>query len=201
MNEAKIQISTEELELVGNADWILTKNRILGKVNLLFGVLAEKMETELKNADLPGDFSRKGPKISKGENYHGLPYTILDYPRMFSKEEVFAIRTFFWWANYFSVTLHLKGGYKAFFANSIRKNIDLLSGHHFYIARSNDEWVHQLDEENYIPVRQTDLQLRESIFSQQLFLKFSVKFNLNQWNEAEDLLLNAFKILLQVLHP
>ena len=52
------------------------------------------------------------PKISKGENYRGLPYVMLDYPRLFGREEVLAIRTFFWWGHGFSVTLHLKGGYR-----------------------------------------------------------------------------------------
>jgi len=35
------------------------------------------------------------PKISKGENYEGLPWVILDFPRYFDKENVFAIRCFF----------------------------------------------------------------------------------------------------------
>ena len=51
------------------------------------------------------------PKISKGEKYKGLPWVMLDYPRIFGKEDIMAIGTRFWWGHYFSVTLHLKGGY------------------------------------------------------------------------------------------
>src|SRR5580700_4684754 len=104
MDEAKIRLSVEELELVENAEWILTKNRIIDKVQNLFGILAVKMKTELETISLPDEPLQTNPKISKGENYNGLPYVILDYPRLFSKENVFAIRTMFWWGNYFSVT-------------------------------------------------------------------------------------------------
>ena len=52
------------------------------------------------------------PKISKGENYKGLPWLVLDYPRYFNKEDIFAIRTLFWWGNFFSITLHISGKYK-----------------------------------------------------------------------------------------
>ena len=33
--------------------------------------------------DLPGDIAAIAPKIARGENYLGLPYVMLDYPRYF----------------------------------------------------------------------------------------------------------------------
>jgi hypothetical protein len=199
MDEAKIRLSVEELELVENAEWILTKNRIIDKVQNLFGILAVKMKTELETISLPDEPLQTNPKISKGENYNGLPYVILDYPRLFSKENVFAIRTMFWWGNYFSVTLHLKGSYKDLFVERIRRNISSLSENEFYLSSSDKEWMHALDEKNYTPFGQTDTVNRESIFSKNVFLKISLKTNLSQWNDAEVLLINSFKRLLQLL--
>lgn len=40
MSAAKVTLSPKELELVNNADWILTKNHIIQKVNELFSSLA-----------------------------------------------------------------------------------------------------------------------------------------------------------------
>ena len=37
MSPAKIQLSVEELQLVQNAQWLLTKNIIIEKVYTLFG--------------------------------------------------------------------------------------------------------------------------------------------------------------------
>ncbi len=34
---------------------------------------------------------------------------MLDYPRAFGRDSIFACRTFFWWGRFFSLTLHLAG--------------------------------------------------------------------------------------------
>ena len=111
MQTSKIQYSTEELKLAENSDLILTKNRIVKKTIALFASLAEEYRSiSIKyQAQLPSEIFEHSPKISRGEQYLELPYVMLDYPRVFSKEDVFAIRSFFWWGNYFSITLHLKG--------------------------------------------------------------------------------------------
>ena len=119
----KIQLSEEEMQLVNNPAWILTKHRIIEKVYGLFGSLSAQMQAYLlqqKHA-LPQQVLQLPPKISKGEQYESMPYVVLDYPRLFSKEEVFAVRTFFWWGNYFSITLHLKGKYQQQYHEKIAK--------------------------------------------------------------------------------
>src|SRR6187549_876336 len=105
MQKVKLVLSEEELRIVSDPGIILTKNAIITKVYDLFGILAgEQIQFQY-----PGEAGAIPPKISRGENYKGLPYVVLDYPRLFTSEHVFAIRTHFWWGNYFSVTLHLKG--------------------------------------------------------------------------------------------
>src|SRR5580693_8742254 len=123
MNSAKIHLSADELLLVKNGEWILTKNLIIGKVYALFGTLAEHLQNQINGSDLPGQIGIISAKISKGENYNGLPYVMLDCPRLFTQQNVFSIRTFFWWGNYFSVTLHLKGEFQQIFEEAIKKKI------------------------------------------------------------------------------
>jgi hypothetical protein len=88
MSPAKVTLSPKELELVNNADWILTKNAVIGKVYELFGQLSEYIVAELaKHPSLTEqgiDF--RSPKISKGEQYEGLPWVMLDHPRHFTNE-------------------------------------------------------------------------------------------------------------------
>lgn len=104
MNPAKIRLSATELELVTNTDWILTKNGIIQKVkNMLEALQAEQQEYLAKEKiNFPAEFTSSLPKISKGENYKGLPYLVLDHPRYFNKENVFTIRTMFWCGKFFS---------------------------------------------------------------------------------------------------
>jgi len=96
-------LSTKELELVTNPNIILTKNAIIGKVYDLFGQLSEAYKTVLTNKELLAI----GPKIARGENYQGLPWVMLDFPRKFTQSDTMAIRSFFWWGHFFSITLQL----------------------------------------------------------------------------------------------
>ena len=114
MDKAKIRLSQKEAELIINAEFILTKNAILEKVKQLLSGLQEKQQEFMNHHQLffENDKSMLSPKISKGENYKGLPYLILDYPRIFSASDIFAVRTMFWWGHSFSTTLHLAGNYK-----------------------------------------------------------------------------------------
>ncbi|HSZ87453.1 MAG TPA: hypothetical protein VK787_15575 [Puia sp.] len=199
MNAAKIQLSPDELLLVQNGQWILTKNAIIQKVYHLFGSLAEEMKNITAKNNLPAEVLQTTPKISKGENYKGLPYVMLDHPRLFTKENVFAVRTFFWWANYFSITLHLKGAYKEKFSEAIQKNIFLLNENNFYLSITEDEWHHDIDERNYILLNDLDNHLKQKYFLQSPLLKISAKINLDKWNESESRLLHLYNVILKCL--
>ena len=104
MDKAKITLSAKEAELIANSDWILTKNEIIQKVKFLLADLQLKQQhiLNLHPGILPEEVTAIPAKISRGENYLGLPWLILDYPRLFGKEDQFAIRTMFWWGHFFS---------------------------------------------------------------------------------------------------
>src|ERR1700737_3694132 len=98
MNKAKIGLSPEELELVTNAEWILTKNAIMQKAWWLLEDLQVELVSNIKQISriLPEEVLKTTAKISKGENYKGLPYLVRDFPRCFDKDAIFAVRCMFW---------------------------------------------------------------------------------------------------------
>jgi hypothetical protein len=106
MDKAKIRLSPKEAELVSNADWILTEH-VLQKIKQLLLMLQSVTRLIAPLNSLMEEVLKSSPKISRGENYKG-PMACFDYPRYFNKDDVFAIRTLFWWGN-FSITLHLSG--------------------------------------------------------------------------------------------
>jgi hypothetical protein len=199
MDAAKIQLSAEEFTLVQNAQWLLTKNNIIEKVVLLLGDLVPAMKNLLGQvtAPLPDAVTISSPKISKGEKYEGLPWVMLDFPRVFGKEDVWAIRTFFWWGHYFSITLHLKGTYKERYQAVLLQNRTLLKQHDFYICIAGEEWQHHFMEDNYIPLHQLDDQSIEKILSGNNFCKISAKIPLKQWDQAHGMLVHLYQVILQ----
>lgn len=187
---AKIQLSEEELKLVQNAQWLLTKNVIIGKVYELFGDIATWQQQHASARIFPSS-----PKISKGENYQGLPYVMLDHPRLFGKEDVFAVRTMFWWGHYFSVTLHLKGMYKEKYRNRLIENRHLLQQRDFYLSIGNDEWRHELAEDNYILLSRLNAGEMETRLLATDFCKLSAKISLHQWDKAKEKLCALYEMI------
>jgi hypothetical protein len=200
MDKAKIRLSSKEMELVLNADWILTKNAIIEKTKSLFGDLQEIFIATI--AHTPGaDYSIVPPKISKGENYRGLPYLILDYPRVFDKENIFAIRTLFWWGHFFSITLHIAGRYKKMFEEKCVQAHSVFSKNGFFICINDDQWEHHFDPSNYIAASELKEQDWMKTIQEKSFIKIANKVSLHQWNDATDILTRAFKVVSGVILP
>jgi hypothetical protein len=151
MSEAKIQFSGAEMELMNNATIILTKNIILQKIKALLeevqnGMLHHVATESMYNNNL---LFESTPKISRGENYEGLPYVVLDYPRQFELTDIFVIRTMFWWGNLFSITLQLSGKYRTEFGEKISDAYASLVKKEFFIGVGEDPWQHHFEEDNY----------------------------------------------------
>jgi len=186
-------VSAEEMEIVTDPAWILTKNSIIAKAVALFAGLSEQWKPAV-HALVPSE-----PKISRGENYKGMPWVVLDYPRSFGKEDIFAIRTMFWWGHYFSVTLHLKGKFKQLYLPVIQQNIAALAAAGFHIGVSGDEWRHELEGGNYRSLEGMTAQEWEAVFARPGFLKFSAKCGLQHWNEAEEEIGRLYNTVIGVL--
>ena len=170
-----------------DAAWILTKNSILRKVVKLFADLsAEWRQTPVPDALAAG----REPRISKGEQYKGLPWVMLDYPRIFGKEDVAAIRTMFWWGHSFHVTLHLKGRYLQLYLPVIRSRQAELMAAGFEVGISADEWEHEHSPDTYGGWENLAVTP---------FLKISARCELERWAEAPNWLTNKFQLLMGVL--
>lgn len=200
MNDAsKLTLSTEELQLVTDTGFILTKQKIIHKANLLLGKQAAFAQQYLATCNLPEFIKQSSPKIAKGENYLQLPWLMLDYPRIFDKENVFAIRTLFWWGNFFSCTLHISGRYKKQFATTLAANIYKLPQQLFFIAIGKDEWQHHFEADNFAPLNTITNKNVEDIIREKPFIKIACRFTLQQWDEMPGLLQQSFITLLALL--
>ncbi|MES1197851.1 MAG: hypothetical protein ABUL41_01080 [Chitinophagaceae bacterium] len=199
--QPKIQLSLYEMELVNNTDWILTKNDILRKVQQLLADLQEKQQDHLKSlsSSLPEDVLKASSKISKGENYQGLPYLILDYPRYFDHKDIFAIRTMFWWGNFFSITLQLSGKYKILFSEKILSGYKLLKEKDFYACVHEEQWQHHFESNNYAPINNLAYETFTNNIQSGAFVKIANAVSLKEWEKAPDILFQYFKLIIGLL--
>jgi hypothetical protein len=197
---SKILLSADELQLVTNTDWILTKRKIIDKVNLLLGDISEQQKMLIENEChwLPAAVVQSTPKIAKGENYLGLPYLLLDYPRCFSDDHIFAVRTMFWWGNFFSISLHLSGTYKEIFQQKIIENIDEVTPEVF-ICINETQWQHHFEADNYTDIKKISVDELQHMILEKEFIKLAIKFPLQSWNDIPSLLENSFTEIITML--
>ncbi len=197
MDGTKVRLSAEEAALMMNADIILTKNRILEKVKDLLKLIQDDQQHYLSdNTALPATVRSVSPKISKGENYNGLPYLVLDQPRLFLKEDMYAIRTMFWWGNYFSTTLLLSGKYKSELQERFINSYDTLKQEANYICINADPWQHHFESGNFEKIGSLSKIEWESTIRKHPFLKISRQIPLTQWENVRE---NVFQIFRQYL--
>ena len=199
MQQTKIQLLPAELELVSSPDIILTKNAILHKIKLFLERLQPKQFEILKDYSslLPEEILKISPKISRGENYKGLPWLVLDNPRFFQHNNIFAIRTMFWWGNFFSITLHLSGNNKTNILEKLTKNFPVLKENNFFIYNGNDEWEHDLDPNSYKNLSLLNNDEIKQITSTNNFMKLAIKFPIDSFEAIEEKLLRNYELLVK----
>jgi hypothetical protein len=184
-----VKLSKEELALVTDADLILTKNRIIQKVYDLFGDLSE--DFKIAGSSLDPEILSVPPKISRGEHYLGLPWVMLDYPRKFSQTDVFGIRSFFWWGNFFSITLQLQGKYQQLYAASIEKQ--MVNEKDWWLGNGDDAWQHHFEPGNYRGYT------GEYSLQRLPFVKLAKKIPLQEWDNAFDFYRSSFRQIINLL--
>lgn len=198
--DPKLMLSDEEQQLVNNTHWILTKRVILDKVERLLGDLSDQQKGIIKNEKnwLPQEVCMSSAKISKGENYLQLPYLILDNPRCFDATNIFAVRTMFWWGNFFSVTLHLSGTYKALYQERIYER---LRGNKqdIFICINENQWQHHFEGDNYLSIKQVSPVYLQGLIYEKQFLKLAIKFPLQPWDTIPALLQEGFREIITML--
>lgn len=147
--------SNDELNFISDKAFFEKKAAINNKVIEHLNMLQQRVNILLKaNTDwLPENVLHSSPKISRGENYKGFPWLVLDYPRVFSNEEVFAFRTLFWWSHSWVLTFQLSGSFFKQFYSSIRANLNSFMDVSCKIGIGKDPWIHNPEDVMYVDLQ------------------------------------------------
>lgn len=192
------QLDPEEQQIVTDADWILRKNGVIQKAYHLFGALHEALAAHPVISRFPGEGAQPA-KISRGEQYQGLPYVVLDYPRLFSKDNIFACRTFFWWGRFFSTTLHLAGESLEPYRAVLLKQQERLARDGWSVCMQDDPWQHHFGPVNYQPVASISAEQWEGLVQNKSFVKLAKRFDVLTWGKMISNAVTVYAELLDML--
>ncbi|MCB0669026.1 MAG: hypothetical protein KDC80_24545 [Saprospiraceae bacterium] len=190
MHDPGIRLTRNELNLIQDTDFLVTKVIVLEKIKMLFSSIQELIKTK-SNLVQEHPLNKNPGKISKGENYRQLPYMVLDYPAHFNRSDIFAFRTMFWWGHHFSATLHLQGKFLEQFRSCILENIDTLQKEGVYLGVGESPWEYHFEKKNYQLINRSAAHQIESGD----FIKLSRRYDLNQFDLLPDEVLNYYLFL------
>jgi hypothetical protein len=194
-----LNFSQKELEILQDTDFFLYKHSVTRKIMDLLGHLERELKP-LMNESGPviGGIDTASGKIFRGENYASFPYIMLDCPRLFHADSVFAFRSMLWWGHEFSFTLHLQGKALDLLREKLKLNWDLLKGQGVYFCINENPWEYHFKESNYILVDQSFEKSREELLTKP-FIKLSRKISLSQYSEAVNYGKSTFQLFLKSL--
>jgi hypothetical protein len=193
-----LDFTDEEITALTDTDFFIIKDRVLTKIISFFGLLEEDLKKKFPEFEIGvNGLISSGGKVFRGENYKLHPYVVLDCPRLFSSQSVFAFRTMFWWSHEFSFTLHLQGEALEDKRDILLENIEGLFNKNVFWCVNNTPWQYNFDTENYQPIELIS-DLKEIILSKP-FIKLSRKLKIEENRKASDYCLETFKLFMGTL--
>jgi len=185
-----------EIEFLTDRKLLLSKVHIGKKIEALLGQVEKGLHAVISEYPWPDGVLTRSGKLSKGENYLGLPYYLLDYPRRFDRDNVFAFRTMFWWGNFFSATLHLSGEYLKMSREPLSANIDQIKTSNAFICVNHNPWEYHYHQDNYREVRELTAAQLGKIFSEKSFIKLSFRWEIDRYMDIPSLVPEVFQKML-----
>jgi hypothetical protein len=196
----KLTFSTEELNAIKNTEFFQRKKNITHAVYEYYGSLIDEFKNELTRHSiiLPQEINIQNRKISRGENYEGLPYIVLDFPAFFSAKNIFAMRNFFWWGNGFSMHFIISNSFYKKYYKKIEEAKANLEANKFSICVGETPWDHHFRNENYRLISS----LKEKDFSRVIKEKKFIKIGADYSFDTKSLLQHQkknFSALMQII--
>ena len=197
------KLSEDEFALLTDRQLFETKQRVLKKVMSLLGECEQQIQTSLEV--LPDSAQERlksvSAKISRGENYKGSPWQVLDFPRIFAEEGIFALRTLCWWGKGFSMTLHLSGNQAAAYVPLIIAQQSKLAESGFRAYFGKDPWQHDFEDSGVRPLKMHDQGGTEllSQLERNGFVKILKVIPFEEWETLSEQVRQYSKILFGIL--
>lgn len=169
------------------------------KVQLLLEACTDAIKSSLEEF-IPSDSTllKFSPKITRGNNFLGYPWTIVDFPRNFESDGFLALRTLCLRGHYFSCTLHLSGNVFKHYSKRLEERFQEIPGE-YYVSINADEWMHIIDEKNYEQIKENDKELESKIKSSE-YIKIARKITFEEAESLPAKTAEMARILFTILH-
>lgn len=201
MEHVHESFTAKELKAMHETELFLLKYMVIDKVVVGFSHLSKEMGQMIQQHHLPAEIAKARVRIFRGDNYKFLPYAVMDYPALYTKENSFAYRTMFWWGNFFSFTLYLHGTYFDLYRSNLPEGIHHLKGHDFYFCVNQTPWQYYYEKDNYVGLDEIlkHKNAAEKYLAGRDFVKLSRYIKISEWKKVNHTCLETFELLMKAI--
>ena len=196
-----ISFSKKEIQVLKEESFFRAKKIITEKIfhQLSETVKAIQSTSSFKKISFPKRTDITTGKITKGENYLGLPFIILDFPRWFSSEKIFAFRTMVWWGNFASCTLLISGEQVSSAKENLLNHLPVLKKQDVFVCVNASPWLHHFEDENFLSLKLLSKKEVWSSLVKQEFLKVARKIPVSKINRLPVFSVESFELLARIV--
>ena len=172
--------SEKEFQFLTDTDFLLARAEITRKLANLLNATVRVLKplAQQHSTSFPQGTDVRNGRLSRGENYRGLPWLVLDFPRKFSQEEVFALRTMVWWGHECSCTLHVQGETARRLLPALVGNLPAAAAGNCFFCLNPSPWEYHFGPANYLPASQVSAAMLQQQVNRHQFFKISRKLPL-----------------------
>lgn len=190
----------DETQFMFDAQLFERKRRVNQKIFELFEIIRLRLKDSSLHKQFPfpeGTDYHTG-KISQGENYLGYPWVMLDFPRGFNKNAIFAFRTMFWYGHYFSAHIVIAGdglsGVLSNVAEKLRQTPDAVQ-----FSCYEDAWCHDINKSTYNQANQLSPEAIKLHAARHGYIKLSIKTTETDTENLATAVVAHYETMLQLL--
>jgi len=196
------EFAPQEISLLNDTTFLTAKRKITRTLILHFEILEKSLQPMVLSEwqNLEPAHNKSSGKISKGENYKGLPYIVLDYPAIFSRTDIFAFRTLFWWGNYYSNQFILMGAYLEKFREKLDRAYNRLKDDEVYIDLSSNPWNHDVSDQHFVTLSRLGQAGFQQYVKERTFVKLVWTLDLSSWKTLIQFSSHNLKTMVNILN-
>lgn len=199
---AHYSLTDKELDYLSDTDFLRTKNTIYQKTDQMLSATHQLLREYLSEHSLnfPEGVLIQGGKISRGENYRELPYHVLDFPRKFTREDIFTVRSMVWWGHHLSLTLHIAGDSFDKYKSQLSSKLPLLQAWDWKVCIGDDPWQYHQEESYFQPARRFQEVPWSDWIMKRSWCKLATFTPLNDWEQLPDKAVIFLERIVQLLN-
>jgi hypothetical protein len=168
------RFTPEEMRMICDTDFFPAKAEIIRKFHQDFMELRDQLRAECKKslpAAAPAGTDFETGQMVKGERFHDFPYVYLDFPKFFSKDEMFTFRSFFWWGHSLFFCWFLSGPRLAQYRKNLLTCHETFSHEDIFLSTADTPWEWGLEEPHAVFLDRIGKKRLQDILTGQSFLK------------------------------